>query len=130
MPSALEAAGGSADHDGRQWAVRVPIAVAEARAVENNGVVEQRSLSVHGSTQLFEECGEERRVMHLDLGALLELLGVVLVVRDLVMRIRDAELRIRARALLASVHERGDAREIALKRERLQVIQQPHMVVE
>ena len=51
-------------------------------------------------------------------------------VRQLMMRIRDAELRVRPRALLASVHERDDARQVALIRQHLQVVEQLHVLVE
>ena len=130
MASAFEAAGASAHDHGREWAVRVAIAVAEPRAVKDDRVVEQRSLAVARPLQSFEERREQRRVMYLDLRALLELFGIVLVVRNLMMRIRDAELRIRASALLAPVHERGDPRQIALEREHLEVVEQPHVLVE
>ena len=51
-------------------------------------------------------------------------------VRQLMMRIGDAELRVRPRALLTAVHERDHARQIALKRQHLQVVKQPHVLVE
>src|SRR4029453_14304535 len=81
-------------------------------------------------TELLEVRREQRDVMGLYLRAFLELLGIVLMVRQLMMRIRDAELRVGPRALLASVHERDYARQVALIREHLQVVEQLHVLVE
>jgi hypothetical protein len=80
--------------------------------------------------RVLEVGRKQPHVMRLDFRALLELFRIVLVVRQLVVRIRDVELRVRARALLAAVHERDDAREIALIREHLQVVHEPHVLVE
>src|SRR5207249_4089106 len=80
----------AADDDEREIDVGVLIGVAQASALHDHRVIEQRSVAVGGRAQLRREPGQEIDVVAVDLGRLLELHRVVLVVRDRVMRLRDA----------------------------------------
>ena len=106
------------------------VAVADAAAVENHHVIEQRSVAVRRVPQLLQVVGEQLHVVLLNLDALLHLHRVVLVMRHRVMRLGHADLRVRPRTLLAAVHERDDARDVRLIREQLQVVEQMDVLVE
>src|SRR5215471_15377917 len=66
----------------------------------------------------------------LNLRALLHLLWKILVMRQRMMRFRNADLRIRSPVLLAPIHKGGNARQIGLEREQLEVIQKPDVPLE
>ena len=121
MPPALQRPGAAAGDQDRQIRVKVLIPVADAAAVQNHGVVEQRAIPVRSGLQLLQEVREELYVKRVDLGEERQLLGVVSMVRQAMVRIGDAELGIGPRADLARQHESRDPRRIRLESEHLQV---------
>ena len=97
-------------------------------AVHHRHVIQQRAVAVGRRLQLPEQPGEHLHVIGVDLGDLRDLLRFLLMVRDRVMRVGHADLRIGHAAVLVSHHEGDDAREIALKRQHLQVEHQVHVI--
>src|SRR6266508_1797592 len=96
VPSALDLPGAAARHDQWQCRVRMDIAVAQAAAVEDEGMIEQRAVAVGNGAQLVEEFSKQLRVVSVDLRDLLQPLGVVLVMRGRVMGIRYTDVGVRA----------------------------------
>ena len=127
---AVEGAGPAAREQDGQVLGRVPVAVAEAAAVEQRHVVEQRAVAVGRRLEPVQEVREQRRVVGVDAGQLVQLVGVVLVVRRGVVRLGHPDLGIGAAAVLAADHEADDAGQVRLVRQHLQVEHQPRVLVE
>ena len=130
MAAALELARAAAHQHQRQVVARVPVAVGDARAVQDRHVVEQRAVAVRRRLQLGQVLREQLRVIAVDLRHLLDQLGNVVVVRQRMVRLGHADLRIGPRALLLADHERDDARQIGLERQHLQVHHQRQVIFE
>src|SRR5262245_64758647 len=120
MATALESAASTADHECRQRTMCMTVAVADARAIQNDHVVEQRAIAVGSVAQLLQIIREEFQMVLLNLSALLHLDRIVLMMRQRMMRLRNADLWIRPRALLAPVHECDDAGDVRRIRDKLQ----------
>ena len=75
MPPALERARASADEQRRQRTVRMAVAVADSSSIKNHHMVEQRSVTVRGVSQLLQVVGEQLHVVLLNLHALRHLRG-------------------------------------------------------
>ncbi len=96
--------------------VVVAVAVADAAAVHDHRVIEQRAFAVAGvSCSLPMKCGELLHVKAIDLGDLGLFLLAAAVVRQFVVAVVHADRRIAAVAPLVREHERGDAGRIGLK---------------
>src|SRR5678815_895180 len=130
MATAFESAASAADHECWQWTVCMTVAVADARSIQNDHVVEQRAIAVGSVAQLLQIIREEFQMVLLNLGALLHLDRIVLMMRQRMMRLRNADLWVRPRALLAPVHECDDAGDVRLIREKLQVVEKTGVLVE
>ena len=63
-----------------------------------------------------------------DLGHERDLVRTVAVMRQRMVRLVHANLRVYVRVLFAADHERDDPRQVALKRQELQVQHQPHVL--
>src|SRR5438094_387137 len=120
----------AANGEDRQRIAGVLVRVAHAAAIEDERVVEERTVAVRRVLQRVEELREELDVVRIDLHDFRDVRRVVAVVRDGVVLLADANLRIRPLAQLAIAHEREDARQIAAIRERQQVVHQRQMLVE
>src|SRR6185369_2919000 len=129
VPTALQAtARRTGEHD-RNLALVVLVAVAHARPVHDERMVEQRSIAVRSGTQLFHEIAEQRKVVRVDLGVLANGLWHVAMMRDDVMRFGHTDLRVTDAARLHALHERGHARNVRAPRERNQVVHHTHVLV-
>ena len=127
MGAQLEVAA-AADHQHRQILVRMAVAVAQAAAVDDERVIEQRAVAVGRVLHLVDEAREQLHVHRVDLGHPLDPLGVAAVVRERVVRIGHADLRIRPHAAFASHHQRDDAGHVGLEGDQLQVEHQVDVV--
>ena len=117
------------EHD-RQVVGRVGVAVAHARAVHQDHVVEQRAVAVGRRPQLLDEAGEEADVIAVDLGQLAQRLAHPAVVRQRVVGVGHLDLRIGAAAQLVPAHERRDPGAVGLVGQELQVVHQPGVLGE
>src|SRR5438093_3764855 len=63
MAPALERARASADEQRRQRTVRMAVAVADSSSIKNHHMVEQRSITVRGVSQLLQVVGEQLHVV-------------------------------------------------------------------
>ena len=93
-------------------------------------MVEQRAVAVGRRLEPVQEVPEQRRVVRVDAGQLVELVGVVLVVRRRVVRLGHPDLGIGAAAVLAADHEADDPRQVRLPSQHLQVEHQLRVLVE
>ena len=82
------------DQQDRQVVVVVAVAVADAAAVDDHAVVEQRAVAFLDRLQLAEQVGELLDVEAVDLLDLRLLLRVVAVVRQVVVAFGDADERV------------------------------------
>ena len=114
----------------RQIVVLMAIAVAQAAAVDDHRVIQQRALAVLGRLHLAEEVAQHLDVVLVDLLKPLDLGRVVEVVRQAVVRVGHADRTIRPVAALAADHERDDARQVGLERHRHQVEHQLDVLFE
>ena len=119
-----------AEQHARQVRVLVQVAVAHAAAVDEQALIEQRAVAVGRRAHLLGEVAEQRHVIGVDLGLLLDQARVVAVVRSGMMLIRHADVRIRPVADLARENHAEDARRVGLEREQLQVEHELRVVVE
>lgn len=89
------AAGFAGEQDGEVMGI-VAVAVAQSRAEDDHGVVEERGVAVAVAAQFAEEIGELLGVPRVDAGVLLEFFLGALVVGDLVVaaerRIEEGEI--------------------------------------
>ena len=69
------------------------VAVADARSVQNDHVVEQRAIAVGSVAQLLQIVREEFQMVLLNPGALLHLDRIVLMVRQRMMRLWNVWLQ-------------------------------------
>ena len=130
MTAALEVAAAAAHDRQGQVDVRVGVTVRQTRAIEQQGVVQQRTVAVRRRPELVQEVAEEFRLVGIELGIPVHLLGSVTMVRQRVMGIVDANLRIRAAAHLPAIHEREDAGDVGLVGQPLQVEHKLDVVAE
>ena len=130
MPSTFEFACAAANEHERQVVARMRIAVRDARAIEDRGVIEQRSITVLRLPQPLEVLAEELGVVRVDFRHALDQRWVVAMMRERVVRFRHADLRVRPCALLLADHERDDAREVRLERQQLQVEHECQVIFE
>ena len=70
-------ASASADHQQRQIDVRVGVRVAQAGAVEEQRVIQQRAVAFRRLLQLLEEPGEQLRLVRAELRVFGDLLGTI-----------------------------------------------------
>jgi len=96
VAAALHFSAGSAGHEDRKRGVIVQVAVAHGAAVQNQGMIQQRSVAVLNVLHLVQQVGNQADVIGVDLGQLFEFLGIVLVMRSGVERIGHANLGERA----------------------------------
>ena len=102
--------------------VVVDVGVADAGAVEEHRVIEERAFAVGRGFQALQIVGEERDVEGVDFRHAGDFFGVIAVVGQRVMRIGDAGLGgVGAVAGLAGELEGDDARDVALEGEDLEV---------
>jgi hypothetical protein len=78
--------------------VGVQITVADAAAVQDQGVIEQRAVAVRRRAQPVEEVSEQADVVRVDLGVLLDLVRRIPMMRDRVVRIGYADVVVGPRA--------------------------------
>ena len=130
MPAALESSRPAADDEQRQVVARVPLAVGNARAVQDRHVIQKRAVAVGRRPKLRQILREQLRVIAIDLRHVRDELRSVVVVRQRMVRFGHADLRVRPGALLLADHERDDARQVGLKRQELQVEHQRQVVFE
>ena len=93
-------------------------------------MIEQRAVAVRRLRHFLDQPREERQVVGVDLGLLLDVVRVVLVVRDRVVRLGHANPGIGARARLARDLHAADPRDVGLVAEQQQIEQQLGVLVE
>src|SRR4051794_37242474 len=93
----------------------MPIAVADATAVNDHGAVEQGSVTFSGLLKLRQKVSKLLHVVAIDGSNFIHQRRVVAVVGKTVMAFRYADLAIRAGTALAGKHERGDAGGVRLQ---------------
>ena len=120
----------TAGHQRRQVVVGVRVGIAQAAAVDDHRVVEQRSVLVLRVPQLAEEVGQHRHVVAVDHLQPRHLLRVVLVVRQAVVGVGDADGAVGPVAPLAAVHQRDHARQVGLERDGDEVRHEPDVLLE
>jgi hypothetical protein len=130
VTAALEAARGSSHQHNRQIVVEMRVAVADARAIHQQGAIEQRSIAFRRGPQLLDEMGELLHVVRVDLAEPVELPRIVLVMRGRMMRFRYSDFRIRTAADFTGNHEGADTRQIRLVRQRKQIHHQCRVLAE
>ena len=130
MAIALQPAGCAARDDDGQGIVIVLIAVAHAAAVEDHGMIEQRAVAVCGRTQFLDEVRQQAGVVAVDQGELIHVRAVIRMMRRHMEPVAHAALRINGAAGVARIHHGGDARDVRLKRQSLQVEHDLEVVVE
>ena len=114
MPATFDLSSSTACQRDRQIPGRVRIAIAHARAVNDDRVVQKCAIAVGSGLHLLHEAGEQFHVMRVDLCQPREQVGPHLVVRYRVMRLWDADLGIGANAFFTADQERADASQIGL----------------
>src|SRR5262245_10161558 len=97
------------------------VAVAEGAAVKDRAAVEEAAVEIRGGGEALHEAREELDVEAVDLRHLLDEVGMAAVVRQRVVRVGDANLRVDANAAFAAQHHGGDAGEVGLERDGLQL---------
>ena len=95
----------------------VHVRITDATAIENQRVIEQRTVPIRRRFHLRDELGEQRDVERIDLRHAFDFRRIVSVMRQRMMRIGHADFGISAIARLARELERDDARDVALPRE-------------
>src|SRR5437868_3477784 len=104
------------------------ITVAEGAAIKNNRMIEQRAVYVRRRFQLLHESSEKLHVEAVDLRYLLDEVGMPTMVRERMVRVGDADLGIGTHAALAPQHHCRNACQVGLKRDRLQIEHQLHVL--
>src|SRR5690348_263763 len=102
MPAPLDGSCAASNKDGGKRAVRMPIAVADTTAEQQDRVIEQRAVAVRSGSEFFEVSRKQRHMIGLDLCALIHLFRLVLMMRQRMMRFRNANLWIRSSILLSA----------------------------
>ena len=110
--------------------MEVQVAIADARPIDEERVVEQRAIAVGRRLQFLQEIRELPDVMGVDLGQHREVFGVVLVMGVAVVPTRYADLGERPAADFFAEHERADACQVGLIGQRQQVEHQPAVLLE
>src|SRR5579872_5843201 len=105
----------AAGQHGRKIFVQVAVAITEAAAVDDHGMIEQGSVAVLSRFQLREEVGELVDVEAVDLRYLLDFVLVSLVVSQSVVSFCDTYFAIRACALLGGHQHCCNASHVCLK---------------
>ena len=119
---ALDPERAAAGDNCREVRVVVDVGIADAGAVEEHCVIEERAFAVGRGFQALQIVGEERDVEGVDLRHAGDFFRVIAVVGQRVMRIGDAGLGgVGAVAGLAGELESDDARDVALEGEDLEV---------
>ena len=130
MTAGLDAEGRPSEDDRRHVVGQMQVRVAHARAVEQQAVVQERPLAVGCIAQARQEVAVQLQVVRIELGLLLELLQLVLMMREAMVLLGHADLRERPDAELAPHHEGGNAREIRLQGQDVEVEHQRGVVAE
>ena len=91
-------------------------------------MVEQRAVAIRRGLELFEQVGEQRNVILVDLGELVDHVLIAAMVRERVMRLGHADFVVASGAALASQLERNHPRHVGLQRQHLQIKHQPGML--
>ena len=124
MPTALDLAGRAArEHQGKV-VMGVRIAVANAAAVKNHGMIEKSAIAVGRRIQLLQKVGKALHVKFVDLHGLGDLLGIVLMMRDGVMSVRHPDRAVTPVAAFAGHHEADYPRHVRLEGDHHQVAHQ------
>ena len=108
-PAALERAAAAASEDDREIVVGVAVAIGIAAAINDHGVIQQRSaVHVFRFLELLEKAGELFHVPAVDIGHPLDHVFLALVMRKVVMPLGDADFRVGAVVAIARKQEGGD----------------------
>src|SRR5262245_18163761 len=91
VASTLEGAIAATDYRDGQIIVRVPVAVGEATAVQDQRPVQQRAVAVPRAGELCQEVGKQHHVMRIDAREPLQGRGLVAVVREQMVRFGYAD---------------------------------------
>ncbi len=109
----------------RKIAVIVGIAIAQAAAIDDSRMIQQRAVAIGRGFQLGQEIRELFHVIGVDARHPFDQLRIAAVVRHGVVGVRDSNLAVGAEAAFAAQHESGDARGAGLKGDGHQIEHQP-----
>src|SRR5688572_16252841 len=115
MASAVDFPYSAAHQQRRQIVVLVAIAVTDAAAVDDYGVIEQRALGVLGRLHLAQEVTQHLDVVLIDFLNPLNLCGVVEMVRQAMMRVRHSHGTVSPVAAFAADHKGNYPSQVSLK---------------
>ena len=110
MAAGLERATAVTGEQHGKIVVIVPVAVADATAIDNHAIVQERALALLHRFEFLQKVGELRDVEPVDFRNLRLLLLLAAVVRQVVVAVRDANERIRTIAAVVRHDEGRDAR--------------------
>ena len=114
MASALEVSYTPSCHDEGEVAEAMDVAVPEAASVDEDGMVEERAVTVWRVLHFLDEIAEERHVIGVDLDHIRDLDGIVTMMGDAMVSAVDADPGIRPRAVLPGELSAANAGDITL----------------
>src|SRR6185503_8395650 len=123
VSAAFHRSSGATDEQRRQQVRRMDVSIAHAAAVQDQGLIEQRAVTVRSGAKSLDEFRKQRQMVGVDLGVRLDRLRPVTVMGDRVVRLGDTDIRIGALAQLASEHEGEHTSQVGLIRDRQQIEQ-------
>jgi hypothetical protein len=107
----------------------VNVAVAHRASIEDERVIEQVSVTVRCCLQSFEKVRQQRDMVGIDLRQRLQFCRIVLMMRGGVKAFRDTQHREGSITDFSCHHERGNASDVGLKRNRHQIEHQFRMLL-
>src|SRR5262249_42026240 len=128
--SADQFAAASPDEDGRKRISVVLVAVRHIRSVQEDRVVEQRSLAVANGGELAQKLAKSIHVPCLNFHQLFDSSEIVGMVRDRVKRIGDADMVVGSVGSFRHHHVRNYASQICAISQRDQLEEKLHLFIE
>ncbi len=101
----------------RQIVVVMAVAIANAAAVNDHGVIEQGAIAIGRGFHLLQESSELLHVVLINGGHFIHQRGVIPMMRQAMVAFGHADLAIRAVAAFAGQHESGNTRDVRLQRD-------------
>ena len=117
------------DEDGEVLVI-VAVAVADAAAEEDQGVVQEGAFAIAGVGEPLNEATEPLDVEAVDLLDLVDHVLIVLMVREVVMAFLDADFGEGAVAAIDREHECADAGGVGLEGQQQHVVHEVHVLAD
>src|SRR5262245_32603842 len=122
MTASFERTGAAPEDEIRQRKMIMEVAIAHIAAEEDDGMVEESSVSVRRRSKLTDKLRKQPKVVNLNLHIFLDRFSQVLMVRNFVMSVGHAKVGIRPIAGFARDHIRRYAGDVRPIREDQQVV--------